>query len=249
MRNATNNDFNQRDESFTVNNNYYGNQNFNPHQAVTARIRNNNNNLHSEYDIISEKKSILSSGRIFNYNNNNNYTPNPHLSNLSNLNQYSPSHVDHQNNNLIQRKNSLGINNQKVFSKRYTDVHANSKLHYNNNLDEEDKTFIEPSQWNDRTNRYFYLKEQNSQNQSNISNLKNPYNVNTNNLWSGHSNVNLDYASKVAELNNFKSPSNQYVNKNFSMNNYSANSAVTAGLQKNNYSSNSYISNISNNKI
>lgn len=91
---------------------------------------------------------------------------------------------------------------QKPYQKRYTDVHANSKLFYLYNNDNDEKHLIEPSQWNDRTNRYFYLREQSPTVAKNYQN----YNFNFNNQNDfGYVKDNRgtgDLVKKVSEMNN-----------------------------------------------
>ena len=108
---------------------------------------------------------------------------------------------DNRGDNYLNRQNSIdrtnknsrkeilvNLTNTKSYMKRYTDVHANSKILYNQDVDSNEKNFVEQSQWNDRTNRYFYLKEKN--NSTNI-------NKNANNT------VDSYYNHKFLENNNY----------------------------------------------
>jgi len=140
------------------------------------------------------------------------------------------------NSRFLQRKNSIGATIQKPLQKRYNDVHANSKLHYLYNLDNNDKHLIEPAQWNDRTNRYFYLREQ-SPNISpvlNNTNYKNNYTYENSNFGNlDVKNTYFDYIKQVADIS-IGSPTSYNTNKNFDFEkNNNFNNNYTGGLSTN----------------
>lgn len=125
---------------------------------------------------------------------------------------------DNRGNNYLNRQNSMdgtnNINSRKVihgnltntksYTKRYTDVHANSKILYHQDGDSIEKKIVEQSQWNDRTNRYFYLKEQNNTN----------INKNANNT------VDSYYNQKFLENNNYGTNFNSGLSHiNYNLNN------------------------------
>lgn len=153
-----------------------------------------NNKINSDYET-DRIKSTISTGR-----------------NYSNL--HNDFFNNDQKSNINQRKHSISNGNQKVYQKRYTDVHANSKLHYFHNLDDDEKNLIEPSQWNDRTNRYFYLREQSPISNKNYQNTNMNY-YNQNDFSSlKDSRLNNDLIKKVSNLNltNQNMPQNRIYN-------------------------------------
>jgi hypothetical protein len=162
-----------------------------------------------------------------NYNNNNN---NNHISMINNeevVNQKNNMEikVPKPNLNIINQNNSNLSQNVKTYCRRYTDVHANSKTHYGYNLEEPEKLKKEIGQWNDRTNRYFYLKTDNN-------NLNNPQ----------HKNGYIIYDMK--KTNNLNANGNLYSNfnsnpNNMNLNNYN-NHFANINLKSDNFNNNNY---------
>jgi hypothetical protein len=105
-------------------------------------------------------------------------------------------------------------------------VHANSKLHYLNNLDDDEKHLIGPSQWNDRTNRYFYLREQDPTINKNYQNANLNFNNQSDYSFAKDNRGNNDLIKKVADMNitnqNYTNQTrNNYNDGNFNRRNYS----------------------------
>lgn len=134
----------------------------------------------------------------------------------SNRREENIPRIPKANLNTINVNNSNLHQNVKTFSRRYTDVHANSKSHYLHKLDDPEKLQKETGQWNDRTNRYFYLKQDNN----------NSYGNGNCNYYSNNSNYDLqnvynDYDMK--KQNNFNANRNSYSNLNNNPRNLNAN--------------------------
>jgi hypothetical protein len=149
--------------------------------------------------------------------------------------------VPKPNLNIIYHNNSNLNQNVKTYSRRYTDVHANSKTHYGYNLEEPEMLKKEIGQWNDRTNRYFYLKEDNN-NYNNTQQLngyvnydmKKKMNLNANgNLYSNNNN-------NISNINKYNQYQNQQANINLKNNNFNTNNYANTNTYAN-YNTNSNV--------